>query len=168
MQENMVERSELAIPTVSSRRGRRRRTGQRVAVDPRRLRIACNLADKTRWALSRETGVSAPTVTRIMQAGWAQTEEIEAFAKVLGVGTRFLTGEDPEEFTLPSNWPLGRRLRFARHRLGWTQDRLAEMLGVSITTVTGWENARGTGLARQDLDQLASLLNIDRKHLQTS
>ena len=35
---------------------------------------------------------------------------------------------------------LGKRIMENRKRLGWTQDRLAEQMGVSAQAVSKWEN----------------------------
>lgn len=38
--------------------------------------------------------------------------------------------------------PLGQRIREARERAGYTQDRLAEALGTTRQVIIGWEKGR--------------------------
>lgn len=52
----------------------------------------------------------------------------------------------------------GDHIRGARQRLGWTQRRLADEVGVSVRAVTNWE--RGTGIPRGSrLANIEAVLN---------
>lgn len=52
---------------------------------------------------------------------------------------------------------MAEEIKALRHRLGWTQERMARELGVSFATVNRWENGKATpsSLAEQALHRLA-------------
>lgn len=54
---------------------------------------------------------------------------------------------------------IGEKVRTQRERLSWTQERLAEALGVTANTISRWETATYKPAAH-DLEQLARLFGI--------
>ena len=61
---------------------------------------------------------------------------------------------------------LGKRIISHRKRLGMTQDRLAEQLGVTAQAVSKWENDQAAPDTIK-LIQLADLLDVDVEYLAT-
>ena len=59
---------------------------------------------------------------------------------------------------------VGPRIREARHERGWTQDDLAQAVGVSRSAVAQWETDR-TGQIRDNLGRIAHALGISVEHL---
>lgn len=55
----------------------------------------------------------------------------------------------------------GKRLKWARERLGITQEELAEKLGVSLRTITRYENQSGDDLVRD----IAETLDVSADYL---
>jgi DNA-binding transcriptional regulator YiaG len=47
-----------------------------------------------------------------------------------------------QETTQIDERPTAQEVRFARHKNGWTQKNLADLLGVSIASVQAWEQDR--------------------------
>ncbi len=54
---------------------------------------------------------------------------------------------------------VGARIREARRARGWTQDQLAEAVGVSRSAVAQWETDRA-GQVRENLTRIADVLGI--------
>jgi transcriptional regulator with XRE-family HTH domain len=133
-----------------------------VPLSAERLRSVCDLQGITRWSLSRKIGVSPAAITRATQTGVAKRELIDASAQVLGVSAAYLSGQGDEMLDIPPEWNTARRLRFARHRAGFTQQHLARAIGVSSATINGWESGRQTtaGLEKRDLDAIAGVLGF--------
>ena len=59
---------------------------------------------------------------------------------------------------------IGARIRDARQDKGWTQDRLAEAVGVSRSAVAQWETGRA-GQLTGNLSRIAEVLNVGIEHL---
>ncbi len=59
--------------------------------------------------------------------------------------------------TQPSE--IGERIRETRHKRGWTQDDLAEAVGVSRSAVAQWETGRA-GQLTPNLTRIASELGV--------
>ncbi len=57
------------------------------------------------------------------------------------------------------NIPIGRAIARARHRKRWTQQQLAEHLGVNKVTVANWE--RGEHFPLRNLGAIEEALGID-------
>lgn len=56
---------------------------------------------------------------------------------------------------------MAERIRQARERKGWSQAKLAEVVGVSQPTVTAWEKPDAHGVRRDNRDRLAAALDVD-------
>jgi transcriptional regulator with XRE-family HTH domain len=66
--------------------------------------------------------------------------------------------------SLPAETPLGKRLRVIRTGAGFSQERLASRIDVSIWRVRGWEN--GPKLpAEHELKKLAEALGVTVQEL---
>ena len=61
---------------------------------------------------------------------------------------------------------VGARIRAARAERGWTQDRLAEAVGVSRSAVAQWETDRA-GQIRANLPRIGAALGITVEYLLT-
>jgi transcriptional regulator with XRE-family HTH domain len=61
--------------------------------------------------------------------------------------------------TVRNDDSIGERIRTARHDKGWTQDALADAIGVSRSAVAQWETDR-TGQGTGHLIRIASVLEI--------
>ena len=59
---------------------------------------------------------------------------------------------------------IGARIRTAREGRGWTQDQLAEAVGVSRSAVAQWETGRA-GQVTTNLTRVASVLGVGVEHL---
>jgi len=59
---------------------------------------------------------------------------------------------------------IGTRIRNARQERGWTQDRLAESVGVSRSAVAQWETGRA-GQLTGHLARIAEVLEVGIEHL---
>ena len=59
---------------------------------------------------------------------------------------------------------IGTRIRITRQELGWTQDQLAEAVGVSRSAVAQWETGRA-GQVTGNLTRVASALGVGVEHL---
>lgn len=59
---------------------------------------------------------------------------------------------------------VGWRIRAARRERGWTQDELAQAVGVSRSAVAQWETDR-TGQLRDNLGRIARALGVSIEHL---
>src|ERR1700753_1395250 len=59
---------------------------------------------------------------------------------------------------------IGARIRSAREEQGWTQDELAEAVGVSRSAVAQWETGRA-GQITGNLSRIARALEVDVEHL---
>jgi transcriptional regulator with XRE-family HTH domain len=58
----------------------------------------------------------------------------------------------------------GERIRAARRERGWTQDDLAQKVGVSRSAVAQWETGR-SGQVRGNMARIARALEIDVEYL---
>jgi len=61
---------------------------------------------------------------------------------------------------------IGARIRTAREEQGWTQDQLAEAVGVSRSAVAQWETGRA-GQVTTNLTRVAEALGVGVEHLET-
>jgi transcriptional regulator with XRE-family HTH domain len=59
---------------------------------------------------------------------------------------------------------IGARIRTAREEQGWTQDQLAENVGVSRSAVAQWETGRA-GQVTTNLTRVAAALGVGVEHL---
>src|SRR5690242_15139258 len=59
---------------------------------------------------------------------------------------------------------IGARIRTAREEQGWTQDQLAEAVGVSRSAVAQWETGRA-GQVTANLTRVAAVLGLGVEHL---
>ena len=59
---------------------------------------------------------------------------------------------------------IGARIRIAREEQGWTQDQLAEAVGVSRSAVAQWETGRA-GQVTTNLTRVASTLGVGVEYL---
>ena len=59
---------------------------------------------------------------------------------------------------------IGIRIREAREEQGWTQDQLAEAVGVSRSAVAQWETGRA-GQVTTNLTRVAAALGVGVEHL---
>jgi transcriptional regulator with XRE-family HTH domain len=59
---------------------------------------------------------------------------------------------------------IGARIRTAREEQGWTQDQLAETVGVSRSAVAQWETGRA-GQVTTNLTRVASALGVGVEYL---
>jgi transcriptional regulator with XRE-family HTH domain len=59
---------------------------------------------------------------------------------------------------------IGTRIREAREEVGWTQDQLAEAVGVSRSAVAQWETGRA-GQVTTNLTRVAAALGVGVEHL---
>lgn len=59
---------------------------------------------------------------------------------------------------------IGARIKAAREELGWTQDQLAEAVGVSRSAVAQWETGRA-GQVTTNLTRVAATLGVGVEHL---
>ena len=59
---------------------------------------------------------------------------------------------------------IGERIREARQARGWTQDELAEAVGVSRSAVAQWETGRA-GQVTGNLSRIAEVLDVSIEHL---
>jgi transcriptional regulator with XRE-family HTH domain len=59
---------------------------------------------------------------------------------------------------------IGTRIRDARQDRGWTQERLAEAVGVSRSAVAQWETGRA-GQLTGHLSRIAEVLDVGIEHL---
>ena len=59
---------------------------------------------------------------------------------------------------------IGTRIRDARQERGWTQERLAEAVGVSRSAVAQWETGRA-GQLTGHLSRIAEVLDVGIEHL---
>lgn len=59
---------------------------------------------------------------------------------------------------------IGERIRSARQERGWTQDQLAESVGVSRSAVAQWETGRA-GQLTGNLSRIAEVLNVGIEYL---
>ena len=59
---------------------------------------------------------------------------------------------------------IGARIRTAREEQGWTQDQLAEAVGVSRSAVAQWETGRA-GQVTTNLTRVASMLGVGVEYL---
>ena len=59
---------------------------------------------------------------------------------------------------------IGARIRDARQDKGWTQERLAESVGVSRSAVAQWETGRA-GQLTGHLSRIAEVLDVGIEHL---
>jgi transcriptional regulator with XRE-family HTH domain len=59
---------------------------------------------------------------------------------------------------------IGSRIRDARQEKGWTQERLAESVGVSRSAVAQWETGRA-GQLTGHLSRIAEVLDVGIEHL---
>ena len=59
---------------------------------------------------------------------------------------------------------IGARIRTAREEQGWTQDQLAEAVGVSRSAVAQWETGRA-GQVTTNLTRVASTLGVGVEYL---
>jgi transcriptional regulator with XRE-family HTH domain len=59
---------------------------------------------------------------------------------------------------------IGARIRTAREEQGWTQDQLAEAVGVSRSAVAQWETGRA-GQVTTNLTRVATALGVGVEHL---
>jgi transcriptional regulator with XRE-family HTH domain len=58
----------------------------------------------------------------------------------------------------------GERIRIARRERGWTQDDLAQNVGVSRSAVAQWETGR-SGQVRGNMARIARALDVDVEYL---
>jgi transcriptional regulator with XRE-family HTH domain len=56
---------------------------------------------------------------------------------------------------------LGTRVKILREAKRWTQQELASKSGISVTTISRYENARVAMFSAKALDGLASALEVD-------
>ena len=59
---------------------------------------------------------------------------------------------------------IGTRIRIARESQGWTQDQLADAVGVSRSAVAQWETGRA-GQVTTNLTRVASVLGVGVEYL---
>lgn len=59
---------------------------------------------------------------------------------------------------------IGERIRAARQDRGWTQEQLAEAVGVSRSAVAQWETGRA-GQLTGNLSRIAEVLSVGIEHL---
>ncbi len=62
---------------------------------------------------------------------------------------------------------IGARIKQARERIGMSQTRLAELLGVTRSACSQWESAGGTSPKRDRLEEIARLLGVNYEWLAT-
>lgn len=60
---------------------------------------------------------------------------------------------------------IGRIIRDARKKKGYTQEELAEMVGVKKSAVAKWENGRVSEIKRSNLNMLSKALDINPNSL---
>lgn len=60
---------------------------------------------------------------------------------------------------------IGRIIRDARKKKGYTQEELAEMVGVKKSAVAKWENGRVSEIKRSNLNMLSKALGINPNSL---
>lgn len=60
---------------------------------------------------------------------------------------------------------IGERIKAARLKKGYTQEELADMVGVKKSAVAKWENGRVSEIKRSNLNMLSKALNIDPNSL---
>ncbi|MDY6911447.1 MAG: helix-turn-helix transcriptional regulator [Chloroflexota bacterium] len=62
---------------------------------------------------------------------------------------------------------LEEKVRMLRKKMGWTQEDMAQEIGVSLSTIQRWERQGGkpTRLARHELGKLFSKIGIDIEEL---
>ena len=68
----------------------------------------------------------------------------------------------PEPMSNPQD--IGARIRTSREEQGWTQDQLAEAVGVSRSAVAQWETGRA-GQVTTNLTRVASALGVGVEYL---
>lgn len=59
------------------------------------------------------------------------------------------------------------RIRMARRQMGWSQQQLAEQLGVRRSAVANWEASGGAHPSSANLERLANLLHVAHEWLAT-
>ena len=74
-----------------------------------------------------------------------------------------LSVDDANPSPLPTA-TVGSRIRQVRAERGWTQDRLAEAVGVSRSAVAQWETDR-VGQVRRNLSRIADALDVSVEFL---
>lgn len=132
-----------------------RRSGEHLEAARHRARL-------DRRDVAERLGVHEETVRRWEVGGSRPSDDHLAVLVTLfsieGGWSRF-DAHDPD---VP---PLARRIRAERKERGLTQAQAAETLGVSQSTLAGWElgRSRPTGPSR---NQVASFLGLDRRQLQ--
>ena len=72
-----------------------------------------------------------------------------------------MTPSDPGPTSLQE---AGQRVRAARRNRGWTQDDLAQIVGVSRSAVAQWETGRA-GQVRGNIARIARALQVDVEYL---
>lgn len=60
---------------------------------------------------------------------------------------------------------IGQRIKIARLAKGYTQEELAEKVGVQKSAVAKWENGRVSEIKRSNLDKLSKVLGINPNSL---
>jgi transcriptional regulator with XRE-family HTH domain len=70
----------------------------------------------------------------------------------------------PDDMAGPSPAEIGERIRTARNGRGWTQDQLANAVGVSRSAVAQWETGRA-GQITGNLTRIATVLDTHVTHL---
>jgi transcriptional regulator with XRE-family HTH domain len=88
------------------------------------------------------------------QAGWPRDPAI--LLPWLGELTYNCSMSDPVQ--------IGERIRAARQERGWTQEQLAEAVGVSRSAVAQWETGRA-GQLTGNLSRIAEVLSVGIEHL---
>jgi len=72
--------------------------------------------------------------------------------------------EAQPEMIDPELREAGERIRTARRERGWTQDDLAQNVGVSRSAVAQWETGR-SGQVRGNMARIAQVLQVDVEYL---
>ncbi len=62
---------------------------------------------------------------------------------------------------------FGEKLRCQRTRMGYTQEQLSEMLGISKRTVEGYEACRFYPKKREVYDRLSGIFGVERNYFLT-
>jgi transcriptional regulator with XRE-family HTH domain len=129
-----------------------------------RLREAIQKAGLTQRRVSQILGISKNTMTNYVRGiTEPKGETLVKLASLLNVDPEWLvTGNE----SVPRNEFFGIRLKEAIIKAGFTQKRLAELLGISQDTMTNYVKG-ATQPKGETLVKLASLLNVDPEWLVT-
>lgn len=62
------------------------------------------------------------------------------------------------------NNTIGRNIKIERKRKGFSQERLAEMIGVSRQTIVNWENGKGMPIL-ENIEEMCKVFNVSYEEL---